>query len=72
MGRSVRGIEVEVAGRVIVADAEEAFTTAEEGSEGFAAATADVVGVLEAGVVVEVVPGGGFTLTSRGWDIGVS
>jgi hypothetical protein len=49
----------------------EAFRTAEEGREGFAAATADVVGVLEAGVdVVDVEPAGGVTL--RGWCIGVS
>jgi hypothetical protein len=78
MGRSVRGMEVDVAGRVRAGDAdadseeEEAFTTLDAGIEGFAAATADVVGVLVVGVVVDVVPGGGFTLTSRGWDIGVS
>jgi hypothetical protein len=80
MGRSVRGMEVDVAGRVRAGDAdadadseeEEAFTTLDAGIAGFAAATADVVGVLVVGVVVDVVPGGGFTLTSRGWDIGVS
>jgi hypothetical protein len=72
MGRSVRGMDVLVAGRIMVADAEEAFTTLDAGIEGFAAATADVVGALVEGVVVEVVPGGGFTFTSRGWDIGVS
>jgi hypothetical protein len=78
MGRSVRGMEVDVAGRVRAEDAdadieeEEAFKTLDAGIEGFAAATADVVGVLVVGVVVDVLPGGGFTLTSRGWDIGVS
>jgi hypothetical protein len=52
----------------------EAFTTAEAGMEGFAAATADVVGVLGAvaGVDVDVDPDGGVALIGRGPDIGVS